>query len=668
PCSKAQAGCVATALAQIMRFYNFPARGSGSHSYKHSSFGILNADFENTVYNWSQMPDALSAPNPYVSQLIAHIGKASDMNYSPTYSGAYSEKAINALFHYFHYSDKLRLLYRDGIADSNWLGMMKNELLAGRPFYYVGYQNATGQNGHAFVCDGFQDDDYFHFNFGWNGSYDGYYLVNNITPYVSYNYIQSAMFGIEPEQYRDCNGLNIYDALESNISDGSLDQPYSNNSDCYWLLGNDNTASVYIRFYTFNTEQDKDLLYVYDGTDTTAKLLGVFSGNKLPPTLKSENGKMLLRFKTDDTISKAGWSAYYKMSFCKNLQVLTAFSDTISDCSGEYNYNNESNCKWLINPENSKSINIKFLEFDTEKDWDFLYIYNGKDTLAPLIAKFSGIELPADINIESDVVLLHFISDYALNSKGWKITYSACPEKPLLNKAGSVYFCKQDTVILNANPGFSSYRWYKNDTLILNSEKNEIIVSDTGFYSVSVNKNSDCFVSSALVSFFHFPEPSFDLGKDTIICINHKILLKAPPGFKSYLWSTGNSADSLLIDYSFVDKDSLVMLSLEVKDTNGCRFNDSINIYFDDCVGLNRNSKDFPRLVYNNNQIIVISENKLPAFSLIFYNIQGQRLYKKDFLPATNEISINIDIRFKGLYFVIFNSDKLKLRKKILIY
>jgi hypothetical protein len=196
PDGRALVGCCATAMGQILRYHAQPAVGTGSYAYTHSLYGTLSADFGATRYNWAEMPSSgvLNARNTAVATLLSHMGIAVDMNYGPGWSECFPSRVAPALRTYFNYQAD-DIAYRWGYSDEAWTAKITQDLDAGRPIFYVGY----GGPGHAFVLDGYRSDDYFHFNWGWNGAYDGYFLISNLNPggSVFTNY-QAAVFGIRP--------------------------------------------------------------------------------------------------------------------------------------------------------------------------------------------------------------------------------------------------------------------------------------------------------------------------------------------------------------------------------------------------------------------------------------------------------------------------------------
>jgi len=119
------AGCVATAYAQVMKHYNYPANGEGEHSYTHSVYGYQYADFENTTYDWASMPNSISGSNSDIAQLLYHCGVAVNMNYSPSGSGASGVSARNSMVNYFKYSTNSLYTSKYNYTEDNWKKLLK---------------------------------------------------------------------------------------------------------------------------------------------------------------------------------------------------------------------------------------------------------------------------------------------------------------------------------------------------------------------------------------------------------------------------------------------------------------------------------------------------------------------------------------------------------------
>ena len=172
-------GCVATAMAQLMKYWNWPTTGTGEHSY-HWNGQILSANFGETTYEWDNMLDSYGGvgvtqeQKEAVATLMYHCGVAVNMMYEPGGSGAYSQDVPEAINAYFSYSDHATHISKGGSYDE-WIALLKSNIDQHIPLYYSG-QSPDG--GHAFVCDGYDADDLFHFNWGWGGSSNGYFLID----------------------------------------------------------------------------------------------------------------------------------------------------------------------------------------------------------------------------------------------------------------------------------------------------------------------------------------------------------------------------------------------------------------------------------------------------------------------------------------------------------
>lgn len=248
--SKAVTGCVATAMAQIMKYHNYPEQGRGINTYYHSNnsvtYGNLTANFGNTMYSWSNMPNVLSASSSQaqinaVATLMFHCGVSVNMDYSPNTSGAWVTEAKSdngasselAFKKYFGYDETtVRGVQRDDLSTAEWVQAIKNELDAGRPVMFAGVGDGGG---HAFVADGYDNNNFFHMNWGWGGLADGYYSTDAFEPYDlgtgagagSYNWYQRIVVGIKPPAqtadqnmylYSDINVPEIYQFNEFEIT------------------------------------------------------------------------------------------------------------------------------------------------------------------------------------------------------------------------------------------------------------------------------------------------------------------------------------------------------------------------------------------------------------------------------------------------------------------
>lgn len=179
-------GCVATAMAQILRYWKYPAKGNGSNSYVYN--GITNSfDFGATTFDWDNMTHCYSSSSTpvqcsAVATLMRACGVAVNMMYNVSSaggSGAYSKDVVPALVKYMGYAPSTVFESRPNYGLYEWEDMVYSSLQHGCPVYYAGHGSAGG---HAFVVDGYEGDGYFHLNWGWGGSSDGYFLLTALDP------------------------------------------------------------------------------------------------------------------------------------------------------------------------------------------------------------------------------------------------------------------------------------------------------------------------------------------------------------------------------------------------------------------------------------------------------------------------------------------------------
>ena len=202
-------GCVATAMAQIIRYWQWPTAGFNSHSYT-CDYGTLSVNYGAATYNYSNMPNALSSSSSStqineVAKLMYHCGVAVNMDYGADESGAYSIDVPSALRNYFAYANPGTYVEKASYSASNWTTLIKNELNNARPVYYSGSGSAGG---HAFVFDGYDNNGYFHINWGWGGNCDGYFSVSSLSPTSNYDFsqYQAAIIGISAsEAFMSCS-------------------------------------------------------------------------------------------------------------------------------------------------------------------------------------------------------------------------------------------------------------------------------------------------------------------------------------------------------------------------------------------------------------------------------------------------------------------------------
>ncbi len=204
-----KSGCVANAMSQLMRYWEWPRSGEGSHGYNANSYygnyGWQQADFGEAIYRFELMPDFLDFASPQAevdatALLEYHAGVSVDMGYGPNASGAYSEDVGPAFCTYFKYSDDLQHIPQD--SSCQWEEDLVANLDAGMPLYYA----SSGEvGGHAYVLDGYDEFIMFHLNWGWAGFDNGYYAIDGFyLTFYSFPWYHSAIFNLHPaDEYFD---------------------------------------------------------------------------------------------------------------------------------------------------------------------------------------------------------------------------------------------------------------------------------------------------------------------------------------------------------------------------------------------------------------------------------------------------------------------------------
>ncbi|MEI6694733.1 MAG: C10 family peptidase [Bacteroidota bacterium] len=314
-------GCVATAMGQVLRYYKYPVQGNGSHSYSHPAFGVLTANFGTTNYDWANMG---ATTNPFdidtlnrnaIAKLIYHCGVGVDMNYNPTESGAYTANVPDVLYNNFKYKRYVSYIERVDYTDDVWTNILMENLDMHNPLIYSGHGTIGG---HAWVCDGYDSPTHFHFNWGWSGTSNGMFYINNNLNSGNGDFTagQGIVVNIVPDSsiFPLC-GNKKYTAQNYTFTDGSYTDLYKNNTNCQWLIQPDTlgTDTLKLSFLEFKTEATKDYLTIYDGTTTSAQQVpgSPFSGQTLPSSLTSTSGAFLLVFVSDAANNDMGWKVKY---------------------------------------------------------------------------------------------------------------------------------------------------------------------------------------------------------------------------------------------------------------------------------------------------------------------------------------------------------------------
>ncbi len=419
-------GCVATAMSQIMYYWRYPLQGQGEKSYYLPNYGTISANFDTTHYNWNGMKCNMDTRNVYDMALIGfHAGVSVKMNYSPEGSGSQSTRVPFAMKTYFRYSSAIKYIEKEDFSLSYWESKLQSELDAKRPVYYSGF---SSDGGHAFVCDGYQTGNvnYYHFNFGWSGSANGFYTLNDVG---GFNSGQGMVHTIKPGDANYpyiASGTDTLRRLAGSFTDGSGPEQYPAGMNAQWLISpqtiNDSVSNIKIHFVKMKTGNN-DYITIYDGPTTDSPEIGSWSGTNMPTDFTVENNQVLITFSSSS--SNDGFNIEYSTTgavWCSGTEEITDPYGTLSDGSiNGFNYNSGTNCTFYLHHPEAIDYHIEFTEFATEPDIDKLIFYTETGNE---IATFSGFDVPEPFNVEASGLVLFWTTDAANNYQGWSFDYT----------------------------------------------------------------------------------------------------------------------------------------------------------------------------------------------------------------------------------------------------
>ena len=203
------AGCVATALAQVLYYWKQPAcPTSAIPAYTSQSLGIYMPQLEPIEFNWTAMQDTYLSNDTEsdgalaAAQLTLYCDQVMKMDFQYGVSGASTNHIPDAISTYFGYKRAAHCEYRENYTTQSWADFIYSELAEGRPVIYSG---SKASSGHAFICDGYDGNGMFHINWGWDGMSNGYYLLNVLNPDAQGTGSASESYGYIYGQYVVCN-------------------------------------------------------------------------------------------------------------------------------------------------------------------------------------------------------------------------------------------------------------------------------------------------------------------------------------------------------------------------------------------------------------------------------------------------------------------------------
>jgi len=409
-------GCVALAMAQIMYYHRYPRVGKGAMSYSCPPYGTLKADFAKANYNYDAMSYQASGYSNAIALLCFHAGVSVKMGYGPEGSGTQSNLVPNAMYNRFNYKLGNYQDRSNYASTAAWGNLIKTDLLKGLPVYYSACRRDVAgdrDNCHAFICDGFDDADYFHFDFGWGGNSNGFYTLDSICAIGAnidrpYSLRNAIITGLEPQtEVAKSTGTDTLTAIYGSFSDGSSPRKnYENNTNRAWLISPQNgrnVTEIKLKTSYFSTEENNDIVSIYSGnTADLGNLLFTWSGYK-DTTIRILASEAFVTFTSDGSGVDKGFLFTYTTqingsNYCKtshpSLGSADIFKDSvgiISSGSGAGKYDDDNICYWALAPAGanvSQRIGIKFSKFDLAEG-DFLELHKWSST-----AGFPSVKYP----------------------------------------------------------------------------------------------------------------------------------------------------------------------------------------------------------------------------------------------------------------------------------
>lgn len=334
-------GCVATTMAQIMYTHRWPEKGTGSHYYMSVYTNeTISANFADSTFRWTQMTDTYTDGSTAesvaaVASLMKCCGVSVDMGYSANASYAGFSTAGEAMILYFDYDKSMRSLKRNYFGYEEWTGKLYAELSAGRPVIYGG---SNPEVSHAFICDGYQQGGYFHFNWGWGGWCDGYFLITDLNPKNQgvgggaggYNDDQTMIIGVRPS----VEGSAIQPVIEFSSDFEALNSTYTRSTDNNEVTFYDSRGIYSVSYGTIDaifgvrlTDSEGNVSYVASTSPQSMARGSMVRSYSLPAAAFPQSGE----YEVVPVVKVAGGEWYdglVKMSNVRSLQ-LTASAETL---------------------------------------------------------------------------------------------------------------------------------------------------------------------------------------------------------------------------------------------------------------------------------------------------------------------------------------------------
>ena len=432
-------GCVALACSQIMNYHRYPESGLGVTSYIPNGYPRQTVYFHKHKYNYDAMCNQPTTYANEIAKLAYHVGVAIRMNYNYDGSGAQTTDAKNKLTTVFKYDPTITSYYRNSYLDTflyEYIQELKNEINNRRVVYYSGC-NQSHSSCHAYVLDGYDEDDHFSLNYGWGGASNGFYAIDNfVAGPTHFDFSSEAVARIFPSAaFADtyCQGHKRNTASFGYVADGSPTvKPYQKNPDCSWMVSVPNAYQYSFKFDRLDIA-DGDYVTIYNGPTEESGVKVSLTGSSIPNnTYEVSADSVLIVFRgnannTDHYGFLLSYNSQREGVTCSNVtQVANVWTTTLTDGSedGE-NYLPQINCTWNVTHNFISGYAFAFHKFELGIG-DFVDIYDATTYPPTFCQRFDLNTPPTEVyTVPFNKMQVKFVSDNWDQSDGFALNYYA---------------------------------------------------------------------------------------------------------------------------------------------------------------------------------------------------------------------------------------------------
>lgn len=433
-------GCVALAYSQVMNYHRYPDHGAGATTYIPQGYPRQTVYFSQHTYHYDAM---CNAPQDYaneIAKLCYHFGVAIQMAYNADGSGSSTELGKDKLISNFRYDERAEIQYRGNYLDTvvaAYIALLKNEIDHRRPVVYSGC-NQYLSGCHAYVLDGYDEDDLFHLNYGWGGSSNAFYAIDNfVSGPMHFDYQSTAVLKIFPSEAVEahyCQGHQRNTASFGYVADGSpTAKPYQQNPDCSWMVATPYATSYHFSFDRLDLNPG-DYVTIYNGPTEASGVLVSLTGSDVPTQTYTVNAdSVLIKFvgntnNTDHYGFLISYNATLPARTCEHITNMpNVWSATITDGSqvGD-KYMPSTSCTWNVSHNFISGYAFTFHKFNLGYG-DFVDIYNSSTNPATLHKRFDIYNMPDEpyYTVPFKKMRVVFVSDNWDESEGFSMDFMA---------------------------------------------------------------------------------------------------------------------------------------------------------------------------------------------------------------------------------------------------